>query len=47
MLQRFADWLVFGVFGLDNASKWGDALNFFIYGSIKILILLFVISPYV
>ena len=44
MLQRFADWLVFGVFGLDNASKWGDALNFFIYGSIKILILLFVIS---
>ena len=44
MFQRFADWLVFGVFGLDNASKWGDALNFFIYGSIKILILLFVIS---
>lgn len=44
MLQRFADWLVFGVFGLDNASKWGDALNFFIYGSIIILILLFVIS---
>lgn len=44
MLQRFADWLVFGVFGLDNASKWGDALNFYIYDSIKILILLFVIS---
>lgn len=44
MLQRFADWLVFGVFGLDKASKWGDALNFFIYDSIKILILLFVIS---
>lgn len=44
MLQRLADWLVFGVFGLDNASKWGDALNFFIYDSIKILILLFVIS---
>ncbi|MGM9785571.1 MAG: permease [Candidatus Cryptobacteroides sp.] len=44
MLQRFADWLVFGVFGLDKASKLGDALNFFIYDSIKILILLFVIS---
>ena len=44
MLQRLADWLVFGVFGLDKASKWGDALNFFIYDSIKILILLFVIS---
>lgn len=44
MLQRIADWLVFGVFGLDRASKWGDALDFFIYDSIKILILLFVIS---
>ena len=44
MLQRFADWLVFGVFGLDRTSKWGDALNFFIFDSIKILILLFVIS---
>ena len=44
MLQRFSDWLVFGVFGLDPASKWGDALDFFIYDSIKILILLFVIS---
>ena len=44
MLQRFADWLVFGVFGLDPGSKIGDALDFFIYDSIKILILLFVIS---
>ncbi|MBR0299086.1 MAG: permease [Bacteroidales bacterium] len=44
MLQRFADWLVFGVFGLDPDSKIGDALDFFIYDSIKILILLFVIS---
>ena len=44
MLQRFADWLVFGVFGLDPASKWGDVLDFFIYDSTKILILLFVIS---
>lgn len=44
MLQRFADWLVFGVFGLGPDSKIGDALDFFIYDSIKILILLFVIS---
>ena len=44
MLQKFADWLVFGVFGLDKASKLGDALNFFIYDSIKILVLLFFIS---
>lgn len=44
MLQKFADWLVFGVFGLDKASKLSDALNFFIYDSIKILVLLFFIS---
>ena len=44
MLQRFADWLVFGVLGLGPGSKIGDALDFFIYDSIKILILLFVIS---
>ncbi|MGM9741479.1 MAG: permease [Candidatus Cryptobacteroides sp.] len=44
MLKKFADWLVFGLFGLDPAAKFGDALDFFIYDSIKILILLFVIS---
>ena len=44
MIQRFADWLVFEVFGLDDASRWGAALDFFIYDSIKILLLLFLIS---
>ncbi|MDD7455365.1 MAG: permease [Bacteroidales bacterium] len=44
MLQRFADWMAFGIFGLEPASKWGDALSFFIYDSIKILLLLFIIS---
>ena len=44
MIQRFADWLVYGVFGLDAASRWGAALDFFIYDSIKILLLLFLIS---
>lgn len=44
MLKRFADWLVFGLIGLDPATKLGDALNFFIYDTTKILILLFTIS---
>lgn len=44
MIKKIADWLVFSVFGLDPASKWGDALNFFFYDSIKILLLLFLIS---
>lgn len=44
MIQRFADWLVFDLIGLDAASRWGAALDFFIYDSIKILLLLFLIS---
>ena len=41
MIQTFADWLVYGVFGLDSATKIGQAINFFFYDSLKILILLF------
>lgn len=44
MIQKFADWLVYGIFGLDSLSKTGIAVNFFIYDTIKILILLFFIS---
>ena len=44
MIQTFADWLVYGVFGLDSATKIGQAINFFFYDSLNILILLFLIS---
>lgn len=44
MIQRFAYWLVYGIFGLDAATSLGIAVNFFFYDSIKIIILLFVIS---
>lgn len=44
MIQKFADWLVYGVFGMDAASHWGTAVNFFFYDTVKILILLFLIS---
>lgn len=44
MLQQFADWLIFGIFGLDAESHLGVALNFFVYDTTKILILLFLIS---
>lgn len=44
MIQRFADWLVFSVFGMDGASALGGAVNFFVYDSIKIVLLLFFIS---
>ena len=41
MIQSFADWLVYGIFGLDAATPLGTAVNFFFYDSIKIIILLF------
>lgn len=44
MIQHFADWLVYGVMGLDASSHLGVAVNFFFYDSIKIIILLFLIS---
>lgn len=44
MIQNFADWLVFSIIGLDNETAFGSAANFFVYDSIKILLLLFLIS---
>lgn len=44
MIQRFADWLVYSIMGLDGTSALGGAVNFFVYDSIKILLLLFLIS---
>lgn len=44
MIQQFADWLVYGIFGLDAATSLGVAVNFFFYDTIKIIILLFSIS---
>lgn len=44
MIQQFADWLVYSVAGLHSNTALGDAVNFFVYDSIKILILLFLIS---
>ena len=41
-LQQIVDWLVYSVLGLDPTSRVGESLNFFIYDSIKILLLLFV-----
>ena len=44
MIQTLADWLIYDVLGLDAASGLGTALNFFVYDSLKILLLLFLIS---
>lgn len=39
-LQKIADWLVFGIFDLEKGSHLGEAFNFFVYDTIKILLLL-------
>ena len=44
MIQSFAHWLVYSIIGLDGTTALGGAVNFFVYDSIKILILLFLIS---
>lgn len=43
-VQHFADWLIYGAFQLEKGGKAGDALNFFVFDSIKIFILLFFIT---
>lgn len=43
-IQYFADWLIYGIFGIARATHLGDALNFFVYDTIKILFLLLLIT---
>ncbi len=42
-VQWFADWLTYGLFNVVKGSPLGNSLNFFVYDTIKILILLSVI----
>jgi uncharacterized protein len=42
-IQHFADWLIYKVFSISAETHLGVALNFFVYDTLKILILLFVI----
>jgi uncharacterized membrane protein YraQ (UPF0718 family) len=42
-IQNFADWLIYGVLGIAAETHLGTALNFFVYDTLKILLLLFVI----
>ncbi|WP_020534541.1 permease [Lewinella cohaerens] len=42
-VQQFADWLVYEQFGLVKGEHLAEALNFFFYDSIKILLLLFIV----
>lgn len=42
-IQQLADWLVFEILNLQRGNHLAEALNFFIYDSVKILLLILVI----
>jgi uncharacterized membrane protein YraQ (UPF0718 family) len=42
--QNFSDWLIYNIFGIAQNTSLGNALNFFVYDTIKILVLLFLIT---
>lgn len=42
-LQKIVDWLVYDILELEKGRHLSEALNFFIYDAIKILLLLFVV----
>lgn len=44
MIQQIVDWLVYDLMGIDATTHLGEALDFFIYDSLKIVLLLFLIS---
>lgn len=43
-LQTFADWLIYTVFAIPANSRLGESLNFFVFDTLKIFILLFIIT---
>ena len=42
MLQLIVDWVTYSILKLDPGSRMGSSINFFIYDSVKIMLLLFV-----
>src|SRR5574344_903298 len=44
MIQTFVDWLIYDIFGLAPGTPLNSAINFFFYDTIKIILLLFIIS---
>jgi uncharacterized membrane protein YraQ (UPF0718 family) len=44
MIKSFADWLVYGLLQLTPGTRLGEALNFFVYDTIKIIFLLFIMT---
>lgn len=43
MIQTFSNWLTFTILSLDPASKIGSSINFFVYDTLKIYLLIFIV----
>jgi len=43
-IESFADWFTYGLLNLNKVSHFGSSVNFFVYDSIKIILLLLVIN---
>lgn len=43
-IQYFADWLIYSAMGIAPETHLGEALNFFVFDTLKILVLLFLIT---
>lgn len=43
MLLKLVDWITYDILGLSPQTKWGAAVNFFVYDSLKIIFILFVL----
>jgi len=44
MLESFADWLIYGLAGMSDATHLGEAIHFFVYETIKIGLLLIIVT---
>ncbi|MFH1770024.1 MAG: permease [archaeon] len=43
MLQEIINWILYGLFQMDSASRVSQSINFFLYDSIKIILLIIVL----
>jgi len=46
VIEKFADWLTYSVFNLSQESVFSESVNFFVYDSIKILLLILVVTHF-
>jgi uncharacterized membrane protein YraQ (UPF0718 family) len=46
MIQQFANWLTYNIFGLADQTRIGEVVNFFVYDTIKIILLLLIITHF-